>query len=874
MLSNNKKSNSSKKKSKNKIVDSKTKVMPVAKQKKKKDLKKNGVDKDNTKIINTNKKGVKEKGKKQKFSKKHPIFMNIVRICIIIGLLGAIVGAGIFAGIFFGLFGDEFDITQEQLTIGVSNSVIVDQNGNVITSLSGDEKRKTITLEEMSEYLPKAYVSIEDERFNEHSGVDIRRTGGAIVNTLLGNSGYGGSTITQQLVKNITGDDEAGGLNGIYRKIREWSKAYQVERMISKDQILELYLNILYIGGEGNLHGVELGAEYYFSKSAKDLDLAECAFLAGINTSPSLYNPYILHQAFDSEEERNERIKEKTLTVLAKMKELGEINSDEEYDVAVAKVEAGLPFVKGTSSIVSSYSYHTDAVIEQVINQVMSEKDVTRQIAENYVYSSGLTIYSTVNPDIQTKIEAEYAKSKYEIAGREKNGDGTLKNETSESAFVLIDHKTGHVIGVAGGLGAKTLTDQNNRATQALRQPGSTIKPIADLAPALEEKIIQTSTVYHDVKSTFNGSYEPKNDGNSYRGFINIRTILAFSQNIPQVKIMTELTPAKSIEYLRKFGISTLVDSSENPAHNDEILPLALGGISKGISPLEMAAAYATIANGGEYITPIFYTKVVDEEENVVLAPNQEKTRVISQQNAYIMQSILTEPLKQGYIGYLSIPGITVGAKTGTTDASKDRWLCGFTPYYTATTWYGYDNPETVIYNASSNPAAQIWDSIMTQIHTGLAAAVFERPTGIVEASVCRDTGTLAVQTCKNVYTEIFSSDNLPQKCQGHGSQEICKLSGKVANVHCLEKEQVIFGGIVPKEQLTLWTPNKAMSGKKEIMEICDKCKEVIEPEPEPEPEPVPVPEPKPDPKPEPKPDPKPEPEPVPIPKPESEPEN
>ena len=678
------------------------------------------------------------------------------------------------------------------------------------------------------------------------NGVDIKRTGSAIVNTLIGKTGYGGSTITQQLVKNITGDDESNGVNGIYRKIREWSKAYQVERMISKDQILELYLNILYIGGEGNLHGVELGAEYYFSKSAKDLDLAECAFLAGINTSPSLYNPYILHQAFDSEEQRNERIKEKTITVLDKMKELGKINSEEEYNAAVAKVKAGLPFVKGTSSINSNYSYHTDAVIEQVVNQVMQEKDVTRQIAENYVYSSGLTIYSTVNSDIQSKIEKEYINSKYEIKGREKNADGTLKNEKSESAFVLIDHKTGHVIGVAGGLGEKTFEDQNNRATQALRQPGSTIKPIANLAPALEEKIIQTSTVYNDVKSTFNGSYSPKNDGNSYRGFINIRKVLAFSQNVPQVKIMTELTPAKSIEYLRKFGISTLADSTQNPTHSDENLSLALGGVTKGISPLEMAAEYAAIANGGEYITPIFYTKVVEEDgTTVVLTPNQEKTRVISPQNAYLMQSILTEPLKQGYIGYLSIPGITVGAKTGTTDASKDRWLCGFTPYYTAATWYGYDNPETIYYYASSNPAAQLWDAIMTQVHTGLAAATFERPTGIVEATVCKETGTLAVETCKNVYTEIFSSDNLPQKCQGHGIQEICKASGKVANIHCLDKEEVVFGGIVPKEQLTLWTPNKITSGKKEIMEICEDCKEIVKPKPDPEPKPEP--EPKPD---------------------------
>lgn len=202
----------------------------------------------------------------------------------------------------FGLFGDDFEITKEELKIGASNSVVVDSNGGVIANLSGDEKRKVITLEDMADYLPKAYVAIEDERFYKHNGVDLKRTAGAILHTVTGNSSYGGSTITQQLVKNITKDDESSGLAGIFRKVKEWAKAYQVERMISKDQILELYLNILYVGGEGNLHGVELGAEYYFNKSAKDLSLAECAFLAGINSSPNYYNPYKLASNNDTEE--------------------------------------------------------------------------------------------------------------------------------------------------------------------------------------------------------------------------------------------------------------------------------------------------------------------------------------------------------------------------------------------------------------------------------------------------------------------------------------------------------------------------------------------------------------------------------------------
>ena len=243
---------------------------------------------DDTKVVNTNRKNIKDKntkgkntkGKNGKWSEKHPKLSMAIKIVIILILLLCVIGAGVIAAVFFGLFGDDFQISKDELIIGIANSVVLDKDGNIIANLSSDEKRKIVTLDEMSPYLPKAYIAIEDKRFYEHNGVDIWRTAGAIFNTVFkGGSSYGGSTITQQLVKNITGDDDASGFAGIMRKVREWAKAYQVERMISKDQILELYLNILFVGGD-NLHGVELGAQYYFNKSAKDLDLAECAFLA------------------------------------------------------------------------------------------------------------------------------------------------------------------------------------------------------------------------------------------------------------------------------------------------------------------------------------------------------------------------------------------------------------------------------------------------------------------------------------------------------------------------------------------------------------------------------------------------------------------
>ena len=780
---------------------------------------------------NTNRKGKgkKSKNKEGKFSARHPKLMMAIRIFILIFLLLCVIGAGVVAGVFFGLFGDDFEITKEELTIGAANSVIVDQNGAVVAELSGDEKRKIISLEDMADYLPKAYVAMEDERFYQHNGVDLKRTAGAILQTLLGNSSYGGSTITQQLVKNLTQDDERSGIAGIMRKVREWAKAYQVERMISKDQILELYLNILYVGGEGNLHGVELGAEYYFNKSAKDLTLAECAYMAGINSSPSRYNP------FDETKDNTELIKNQTKVALNKMNELGYINSQEEYDAAIAEVDAGLNFQKGAIATTSSYSYHTEAVLDQVIDQVMEEKGWSQQLAENYVYSSGLTIYSTVDTNIQTQMEEEFAKDRYIVAGRATNKEtGAKLNDHSQAAMVVIDYKTGNVVGTVGGLGEKTESRGLNRATQSVRQTGSSIKPIAVIAPGLQEKVITAATAYMDQETDFGGKYIPKNQNGKYSNeSVNIRYFIAKSLNVPAVKIMRELSPSKSIEYLNKMGLSHI------NADEDADLSLALGGTTNGATPLEMAGAYASIANDGVYITPTFYTKVVDSSGNTVLTPKQEQTRVISEQNAYIVKSILQETVKSsvGTATYCAISGMDVAAKTGTTDDDYDRWLCGFTPYYAAACWYGYDQPETVVYSGN-NPAGVIWDSVMTAIHKDLANATFTRPSGIVEETVCRTTGCLATTGCTNTYTEIFTQDNLPEQCEGHGSQTICSESGLVATEYCsqyCEVRQNYYGAVLPKEQLGLWTPvNGSSSSGTRINGTCTLHTEPKEEEPKP----------------------------------------
>ena len=770
----------------------------------------------------TAKKNVKGKnGKKTK--KMNPKFKMFLKILLVIFLLLCVIGAGIVAAMFFGLFGNEFEITKEELTAGTSNTIVLDSENKEIANLNAEEKRKTISLSEMPEYLPKAYIAIEDKRFYSHSGVDLKRTMGAILGAVTGNSSYGGSSITQQLVKNITNDKQRSGIAGVTRKLKEWTKAIQIERMISKDQILELYLNIIFVGGP-ELHGVELGSLYYFNKNAKDLDLAECAFLAGINNAPNSYNPY--DESLDQEKVAK-LIKDRTLTVLSEMKKQGLISNDDEYNAAVAKVEAGLKFEKGNTGGESQYSYHTKAAIEQVIEQVMEEKGLSREFAKKYVEGSGLTIYTTQNSSIQARVEEEFAKSKYQIKGRERNDDGTFKNDHTQAAMVIIDNSTSQVVAVGGELGNNMATGLN-RATDAVRQTGSSMKPLADIAPGLQEKVITAATMYDDKPTVFGGNYQPNDWTTKYQGVMNIRQCIKVSQNIPMVKIMMELTPKKSIEYLKKMGITTLNDKE------DQTGSLAIGGLSKGITPLEMAGAYAMIANDGVYTTPTFYTKVVDSNGNTVLTPNQQKTRVISEQNAYITRSIVQEPVTSGgTASFCKISGMDTCAKTGSTDKYKDRWLCGMTPYYTAACWWGFDTPETLTYANGSvysvdgrNPAGQIWSQVMKDIHKDLPNKTFNTPsTGLTQAQVCRSTGCLATNTCTDTYTETFTTDNLPQKCEGHGTQRICQVSGKLANEYCPAEsvKSVSYGGTLPKEQLGLWkTLSPSKTGNEQVTEKCD----------------------------------------------------
>lgn len=405
-------------------------------------------------------KSKKNSKKDRKLKNKLPLKKKIKRFILIIL---AIIFAAIIINTIIGAF------RWKQLTVYMFTnecSKVLDTSGNVIAELGSERKKIKVKFDDIPDNLKNAYVSIEDERFYEHSGIDIKRTGGAILSYIFnaGNSSYGGSTITQQLVKNLTGDNT----DSVTRKVKEWWKAYQLEWYFSKDEILEMYLNVIYVGP--NIYGVGTGAEYYFSKDVTKLSLAECAFLAGINNSPNSYNP------FNEDVDNTEKISKRTKTVLQKMLELGYI-TEEEYNIASSEVDSGLDFGKGTiESSDGIYSYHIDALITEVISDIADKYNITETFATNYIYLSGLNINSTQNSDIQNEVELEFNKSEYRVASRQ-GGD------SSQAAMVIIDHETGQVVACSGGLGEKTTARGLNRATQSTRQTGSAIKPLAVVLP-------------------------------------------------------------------------------------------------------------------------------------------------------------------------------------------------------------------------------------------------------------------------------------------------------------------------------------------------------------------------------------------------------
>ncbi len=731
--------------------------------------------------------------KDKKSKKKHRKLKMFLKIFFVLMLLIIIAGA---AAVFAIFKTDKWAIDPKELFTD-AGSIIYDKNDNEIARLTGDEINRKISKDEMGK-VADAFISIEDERFYEHNGIDIKRSAYAIVKFVLsgGHGSFGGSTITQQLIKITMADDARSGLAGVERKIREWSRAVQIEKTLAensskeaaKNQILERYLNRIYLGSNNGLEvrGVEAASIYYFNKSAKDLSVAQAAFIAGINHSPSSYNPY-------GETDISEKIKTRTLNVIGKMHELGKIN-DEEYEAAKNEANSGLKFEKGNiSNGKNDLSYHTAAAINQIANDLAKQKDISYSEARELLVNSGYKIYTTVDQSIQDKMEAVYEDSKYILKGHASNNWN--KTEDGQSAMVIIDHSKGEVVGMVGALGKDQDTLGINRAT-SVRQPGSSFKPLATIGPSLENKVITAATLVNEVPTSF-GKYNPKG---SNKGIINIRTLIAQSYNTSEVKLLSLLGLGKSQEFLSKVGID--VDA------NKAGLSLTLGSVS--VSPLQMAAAYAAIANKGEYISPTLYRRVVDQDGNEVIKSNQTRTRAMSEENAYIESTILQGPVRSGtaskYNGWLG--QMDVAGKTGSSDKNVDRWFCGFTPYYAAACWYGADNGynydgnrNTIGFNDNNNPACRIWFPVMQSIHKELAVKKFEKPGSIISLRICKVSGKRATDKCKDTYSEIFSKDNTPGECDGHQTVKICKETGKLATEFCKDTEEKTFGTMIDTEK-------------------------------------------------------------------------
>lgn len=749
------------------------------------------------KEIKKEEKKINKKDKKMK--SKHPKLKAFIRIVLIILVLLIVAAA---AGVYAIFKTDKWAITKEEL-LSDAGATVYNQDGSIeIVRLTGDEINKKVELSQMGK-IPDAFISIEDERFYEHKGVDFKRTAHAILEFVIhhGNSRFGGSTITQQLVKITMKDTDKSW----ERKIREWSRASQVEKMLTKDQIIQRYLNRIYLGSSNGLEvrGVESAANYYFNKSASELTVAESAFIAGINHSPNNYN------VFNKEIDISEKVKKRTKTVVEKMHELKKI-SDDEYNAAIAEIDAGLKFTQGNVSNGKNYiSYHTAAAINQIASDWSDKYDISYDEARELIINSGYKIYTTMIPEVQKSMEDVFANKKYIYKGTAaKKGI----DNSGQSGMVVIDPQTGYVVGEVGGIGKDQNTLELNRGLTK-RQGGSAFKPLVTIAPGLENKVITPATLFYDTKTSF-GNYTVNNDSNSYHGIENMRNILTHSCNVPEVKLLSILGTAKSAEYLQKIGIQVNADQTG--------LSMALG--TADVSPLQMAAGYAVFANGGYYINPTFYVKVEDKNGTVLLEAKREKTQVMSAENAYLEESMLEGPVKSGTASSFSryLGNMPVAGKTGTTETAGDRWFCGITPYYAAACWYGNDLNNGQFHNSAAggqNPAGTLWFNSMKAIHSSLAVKQFTRPEGIVSVTVCKSTGRKAGPNCTDTYTEIFAKSNIPEECEGHTGVKICKETGKIATEFCPDTEEKFFGTLDTEKNAT-WTPN--LKDKSAPMETCD----------------------------------------------------
>lgn len=570
-----------------------------------------------------------------------------------------------------------------------------------LATLSGKENRIWVDYDQIPWYMEKALVSIEDKRFYEHKGVDWYRTAGAFVTIFTrGESGYGGSTITQQLIKNLTGEKEVT----IQRKLTEIFSALELEKKYDKQEIMEWYLNAVYFG-EG-CFGVQTAAQTYFGKDVSELSLAECASIVGITNLPTYYDPFYNRQ---NNKERQE-------TILREMYEQGYIDYDQ-YRQAVDEelVFTHTPDEGYTQEIMS---YYTETVIDDVTQDLMKQKGISEDTARTLLYNGGYQIYSCLDADIQASVDAVYS----DLSSIPQTA---YSDQQLQSAIVIMDPFEGKVLALCGGVGEKTINLGLNRATGTYRSPGSSIKPIASYGPAVDLGLITPDTLVSDSPNiTLKGtSWYPNNDSYTNYGLITIYTALQYSLNTVAAQIVDKLPmgPQTSYDYLTThLGVTSLVPEDCDYA------PMALGELTYGITVREMAQAYCPFVNDGIFTYSRTYSLVTDKDGNVVIDNAPSTIQAFKPNTAYTMTYMMQNGVENGTGGEAALWTMPVAGKTGSSSNYQDRWFVGCTPYYVAAVWTGYDMPERI--HVSGNPAAQLWKKVMTPVHDGLPWEAFTYP--------------------------------------------------------------------------------------------------------------------------------------------------
>lgn len=692
------------------------------------------------------------------------------RILITLVLIGVLCGC--FCGIAFAMYvhiyiNPSAQETAAEISKGLGlnlNSFIYAKKSDsdeytLYETIKGKENREWVDSDKIPDTLKNAVVAIEDERFYKHHGVDWVRTIGAVKGWLLGGTQYGGSTITQQLIKNITADNDYS----VKRKVNEIFRAFALEKEIDdKDRILVMYLNTIFLGY--NSYGVQTAAMQYFDKDVSQLDLAESAVLAGLTNNPSIYDVY----------NHPEKVKERQETILAQMLDQKMI-SQEEYEAAVAEELNYRPYEEYQQEIKSTYSYFTDEVIKDVINDLMTEKGYSRLVAENMVYSGGLNIYATIDTKVQNALDEVWANAD-NFPNTEKYG------EIPQSAMVITD-KQGNIVGIAGGRGEKTSSRGFSYAADARRQPGSSIKPLATYGPAMDAGIATPDTTVYDraLIQDADGNPWPMNDGKYPTGrAMTVKEGMTRSLNTISAQLLKQLTPQKSYEFMTQQLGFKLVDSRTNEdgtVQSDiDLAPLALGALTDGVTVREMAGGFSTFINDGVYGGTRTYTKVTDSEGNTIMenTPNTDKgfTNV---RTDYYMLDCLQNVTAHGTAYGIQLDGVETGGKTGTTTSNTDIWFCGITPKYSGAVWVGYEHNYRLDGLYGRN-AAEIWLAVMQKVHAGDSGLVFDsHPQDFEKVTYCMDTGLLASGACRaagRAATGRFWKDKVPTETCSHQNIE------------------------------------------------------------------------------------------------------